>query len=149
MELNLNLNQGSFATGLAAATAVLAATIAFTALAAIVVAFAAVIVVAVVAIALVIAVVAALLLGRVEGVLLIRGDIRLIRPLEPGVLDRADVRSHLSSSPWESSESSDDVEGEARASDPSNSEETSSSEYSESPKSSEGGLGSHFHLSSA
>jgi hypothetical protein len=37
--------------------------------------------------------------------------------------------------------------GEARTSEPSDSEENSSSEYSESPKSSEGGVGSRFRLS--
>ena len=48
--------------------------------------------------------------------------------------------------PWESSESSDDARGEAWTGDPSDSEENSSSEYSESPKSSEGGVGSGFRL---
>jgi hypothetical protein len=45
----------------------------------------------------------------------------------------------------ESSESSDDAGGEAEADDRSDSEEPSS-EYSESPKSSEGGLGARLRL---
>jgi hypothetical protein len=49
--------------------------------------------------------------------------------------------------PWESSESSDDARGEVYTSDPSDSEENSSFEYSESLKSSEGGVGSRFRLS--
>ena len=97
------LHQWRLATGLAAAvaTAALTADIAFTALAVVVVtSFAAtIVVVAVSATALVVAIVAALLLGRAEEVLLIRGDLRLIRSLEPGVLDRADVRPHLHSYP--------------------------------------------------
>ena len=48
--------------------------------------------------------------------------------------------------PWESSESSDDVEGETGAGDPSDSLENSSSEYSESPKSPDGGVGSRLRL---
>jgi hypothetical protein len=48
--------------------------------------------------------------------------------------------------PWESSESSDDAGGETGAGDPSDSEENSSSEYSESPKSSDGGVGSRLRL---
>jgi hypothetical protein len=45
-----------------------------------------------------------------------------------------------------SSESSDDAGGETGAGDPSDSEENSSSEYSESPKSSDGGVGSRLRL---
>jgi hypothetical protein len=45
----------------------------------------------------------------------------------------------------ESTESSDDAGGEARAGERSDSEDTSS-EYSESPKSSEGGLGARLRL---
>jgi hypothetical protein len=101
-----------FATGLAAATtnvatASLAATVttvavatvvASTAIADVVVAFIAVTTIGAVAVAaaLIVDVVAAPLLGRTEGVLLIRGDHRLIRPLKPGVLNGADVRPDLS-----------------------------------------------------
>jgi hypothetical protein len=48
--------------------------------------------------------------------------------------------------PWESSESSDDAGGETGVGDPSDSEENSSSEYYESPKSSDGGVGSRLRL---
>jgi hypothetical protein len=63
------------------------------------------------------------------------------------MLDDPDVGPYLRGIPWESSEPSDDTEGEAGAGEPSNSEENSSSEYSESPKSSEGGVGSRLRLS--
>jgi hypothetical protein len=51
-------------------------------------------------------------------------------------------------SPMESSESSDDAGGEVGAGERSDSEDASS-EYSESPKSSEGGLGARLRLLSA
>jgi hypothetical protein len=49
-------------------------------------------------------------------------------------------------SPWESSESSDDSRRGMGAGDPSDSEENSSSEYYESPNSSDGGVGSRLRL---
>jgi hypothetical protein len=63
------------------------------------------------------------------------------------MLDSPDVGPHLCSDPWESSELSDNAGGEAWTGEPLDSEENSSSEYSESPKSSEGGVGSRFRLS--
>jgi hypothetical protein len=45
------------------------------------------------------AVAAAPFLGRVEKVLLVRGDLRLIRALEPDTLDGPDVRPHLGGCP--------------------------------------------------
>jgi hypothetical protein len=53
----------------------------------------------IVSVALVVAVTASLLLGRVRGVLLVRGDLRLIRALEPGALDDPDVCPHLGGDP--------------------------------------------------
>jgi hypothetical protein len=118
-------------------------------IAAVFVAFATVAIVAIVATALVDAVVATPLLGRTEGVLLIRGTSDSSDPSSPARSTEWMYIHTSAASPWESSESSDDIGGEARASDPSDSEETSSSEYSEFPKSSEGGLGSRFYLSPA
>jgi hypothetical protein len=92
------------------------------------------------------AIAAAALLGRVRRVLLVRGVLRLIRALEPGALDSPDISPDLRGKPWESSESSDDAGGETGAGDPSDSEENSSSEYSELPKSSDGGVGSRLRL---
>jgi hypothetical protein len=86
------------ATAALAAVVATVTVVAFAALAVVVVASTTVTVVTVVATAtaLVVAVVAALLLGRAEGVLLIRGDLRLIQPLKPGTLDGADLHPHLS-----------------------------------------------------
>jgi hypothetical protein len=96
------LSQWRFATGLAAAAVTLAAaTVALAAVAiALVIAIASTAAVAsIAAVTLVVAVTTAPLLGRVGGVLLIRGDLRLIRALEPGALDDPDLRPHLGSDP--------------------------------------------------
>jgi hypothetical protein len=45
------------------------------------------------------AIAAAALLGRVRGVLLVRGELRLIRGLEPGALDDPDVGPYLRGDP--------------------------------------------------
>jgi hypothetical protein len=50
-------------------------------------------------VALVTTVTTSLLLGRVRGVLLVRGDLRLIRALESGALDGLDVRPHFGDDP--------------------------------------------------
>jgi hypothetical protein len=50
-------------------------------------------------IAAITAIAAAVLLGRVRGVLLIRGLLRLIRALEPGALDGPDVGPDLRNNP--------------------------------------------------
>jgi hypothetical protein len=75
-------------------------------------------------------------------VLLVRGKPRLIRALEPGALDGPDVRPDLRRKPL----GSDDSRRGMGAGDPSDSEENSSSEYSESPNSSDGGVGSRLRL---
>jgi hypothetical protein len=129
-----------------AAALVAVAAVAVATLAAAVTALAAVAATVTVA-SVVVAVTAAALLGRVGGVLLVRGVLWLIRALEPGALDGPDVSSYLRDDPLESSESLDDAGGKVGAGEPSDSEENSSSEYSESPKSSEGGVGSHLRLS--
>jgi hypothetical protein len=54
---------------------------------------------AVTSIALVVTVTTAPLLGRVGGVLLVRGDLRLIRALKPRALDGLDVHPHLGNDP--------------------------------------------------
>jgi ABC-type phosphate/phosphonate transport system permease subunit len=64
---------------------------------ALVVAFAAITIASVVV--AVTAIAAATLLGRVRGVLLVRGVLRLIRALEPGALDGPDLGPHLCGEP--------------------------------------------------
>jgi hypothetical protein len=77
------LSQWRFATGPAAAVAALVVALAVVAL----------------AVASVVAVTVAPLLGRVRGVLLVQGDLRLIRALEPGALDGPDICPHLGGDP--------------------------------------------------
>jgi hypothetical protein len=93
------------------------------------------------------AIAAAALLGRVQGVLLIRGVLWLIRALEPGALDGPDVSLDLRDNPLGVIWIITRRRGEVGAGEPSDSEENSSSEYSELLKSSEGGVGSRLRLS--
>jgi hypothetical protein len=104
---------------------------------------AAVTVVAAVASVVVVVVTFAVLLERV---LLVRGVLRLIRALEPGALDGPDVSPDLRDNPLRVVRVIRRRWGETGAGDPSDSEENSSSEYSESPKSSDGGVGSRLRL---
>jgi hypothetical protein len=87
-------NQWHLATGLVAAPA--AALAAATAVAAATFAAAVTTLVVVVAVT---AIAVAALFGRVRGVLLVRGVLRLIRALEPGALDGPDVSPYLCGDP--------------------------------------------------
>jgi hypothetical protein len=122
----------------AASGAALAPVAAAAAAAAVTVVVATVVVVAVV-------VVVILVLAAVR-VLLVRGELRLIRALEPGALDGPDVRPDFRGNPLGVVWIIRRRRGETGAGDPSDSEENCSSEYSESPKSSDGGVGSRLCL---
>jgi hypothetical protein len=54
---------------------------------------------AITVVAVITTIAAAVLLGRVRGVLLVRGVLRLIRALEPGALDGPDVGPDLRGNP--------------------------------------------------
>jgi hypothetical protein len=86
---------------------------------------------------------ATVLLGRV---LLVRGVLRLIRALEPRALDGPDVSPDLRRKPLGVVRIVRRLTQRNGSRDPSDPEENSSSEYSESPKSSDGGVGSRLRL---